>query len=208
MRPSSGDPLSAHRDPGGPVTEPLRYLLTEDQMPTTWYNIIADLPQPPPPPLHPGTIEPVGPDDLAPLFPMDLIDAGGHHRALHRDPRRGPGRLPAVAPTPLHPGAPPGEGARHPGADLLQVRGRLEPRRLAQAEHRRAAGLLQRQGRRQEADHRDRRRPVGHRAGLRVPDVRHGVRGLAGPRELRPEAVPPGDDARRSARPSTRRRRM
>ena len=50
-----------------------KYVLTEDQMPTTWYNIMADLPSPPPPPLHPGRMDPVGPDDLAPLFPMDLI---------------------------------------------------------------------------------------------------------------------------------------
>jgi tryptophan synthase beta chain len=51
-----------------------KYLLTEDQIPTTWYNIIPDLPVPPPPPLHPGTMEPVGPEDLAPLFPMGLIE--------------------------------------------------------------------------------------------------------------------------------------
>jgi tryptophan synthase beta chain len=50
-----------------------KYVLTEDQMPTTWYNLMADLPVPPPPPLHPGRMDPVGPDDLAPLFPMDLI---------------------------------------------------------------------------------------------------------------------------------------
>ena len=50
-----------------------KYVLSEDQMPTTWYNLIADLPTPPPPPLHPGRMDPVGPDDLAPLFPMDLI---------------------------------------------------------------------------------------------------------------------------------------
>jgi tryptophan synthase beta chain len=50
-----------------------KYELSEDQMPTTWYNLIADLPVPPPPPLHPGTLQPVGPDDLAPLFPMALI---------------------------------------------------------------------------------------------------------------------------------------
>ncbi len=49
------------------------YLLDESDLPTTWYNVIPDLPSPPPPPLHPGTHEPVGPDDLAPLFPMDLI---------------------------------------------------------------------------------------------------------------------------------------
>lgn len=48
--------------------------LTESEMPTTWYNVIPDLPAPPPPPLHPGTHEPVGPEDLAPLFPMALIE--------------------------------------------------------------------------------------------------------------------------------------
>ena len=42
-------------------------------MPTSWYNIVPDLPEPPPPPLHPGTREPVGPDDLAALFPPELI---------------------------------------------------------------------------------------------------------------------------------------
>ena len=47
--------------------------LPESEIPTHWYNIVADLPSPPPPVLHPGTHEPIGPDDLAPLFPMDLI---------------------------------------------------------------------------------------------------------------------------------------
>jgi len=42
-------------------------------MPTHWYNIVPDLPSPPPPALHPGTGEPAGPDDFAPLFPMALI---------------------------------------------------------------------------------------------------------------------------------------
>ncbi len=50
------------------------YPLDEDEIPTQWYNVIPDLPEPPPPPLHPGTHEPVGPDDLAPLFPMALIE--------------------------------------------------------------------------------------------------------------------------------------
>jgi tryptophan synthase beta chain len=50
-----------------------KYLLDESELPTQWYNIIPDLPAPPPPPLHPGTGEPVGPDDLAPLFPQALI---------------------------------------------------------------------------------------------------------------------------------------
>ncbi|SDI29722.1 tryptophan synthase beta chain [Actinokineospora alba] len=50
-----------------------KFLLDESEMPTQWYNIIPDLPEPPPPPLHPGTKQPVGPDDLAPLFPQALI---------------------------------------------------------------------------------------------------------------------------------------
>jgi tryptophan synthase beta chain len=50
-----------------------KIMLDESEMPTQWYNVVPDLPSPPPPPLHPGTLQPVGPDDLAPLFPMDLI---------------------------------------------------------------------------------------------------------------------------------------
>src|SRR5664280_1423385 len=50
-----------------------KFLLDESEMPTAWYNIVPDLPSPPPPALHPGTLEPAGPDDFAPLFPMDLI---------------------------------------------------------------------------------------------------------------------------------------
>ena len=50
-----------------------KFTLDESEMPTRWYNVIPDLPAPPPPPLHPGTRQPVGPDDLAPLFPLDLI---------------------------------------------------------------------------------------------------------------------------------------
>ena len=52
---------------------PTKILLPEDELPTRWYNVLHDLPTPPPPVLHPGTGQPVGPDDLAPLFPMDLI---------------------------------------------------------------------------------------------------------------------------------------
>jgi tryptophan synthase beta chain len=51
-----------------------RFQLSEDQLPTAWYNALPDLPEPLQPPLHPGTKEPVGPDDLAPLFPMALIE--------------------------------------------------------------------------------------------------------------------------------------
>ncbi len=47
--------------------------LSENEMPRQWYNIMADMPTRPLPPLHPGTRQPLGPDDLAALFPMELI---------------------------------------------------------------------------------------------------------------------------------------
>jgi tryptophan synthase beta chain len=52
---------------------PTKFLLDESQLPTHWYNLVADLPTPPAPYLHPATREPVGPADLAGLFPMALI---------------------------------------------------------------------------------------------------------------------------------------
>jgi tryptophan synthase beta chain len=51
-----------------------KILLPEDRIPRQWYNIIADLPSPPAPVIHPGTLQPVTPDDLLPLFPMELIE--------------------------------------------------------------------------------------------------------------------------------------
>ena len=55
------------------MSEQYKFLLSESEMPTQWYNIIPDLPSPLPPPLNPQTMEPIGPEDLAPLFPMELI---------------------------------------------------------------------------------------------------------------------------------------
>ena len=51
-----------------------RFILPESQLPTAWFNLLPRLSEPLDPPLHPGTREPVGPDDLAPLFPMALIE--------------------------------------------------------------------------------------------------------------------------------------
>jgi tryptophan synthase beta chain len=51
-----------------------KVVLTEDEMPRQWYNILPDMPNGMLPPLHPGTGQPVGPDDLAPIFPMNLIE--------------------------------------------------------------------------------------------------------------------------------------
>src|SRR5215468_9251284 len=55
------------------MSDTVKYLLEESRIPKAWYNIVADLPRPPEPVLHPGTLKPVGPHDLEPLFPMALI---------------------------------------------------------------------------------------------------------------------------------------
>jgi len=55
------------------VSETIKYVLDETQIPRFWYNIVADLPRPPEPVLHPATHQPIGPADLEPLFPMALI---------------------------------------------------------------------------------------------------------------------------------------
>jgi len=59
-----------------------KFILPDERIPHAWYNIAADLPVPLPPPLHPGTGQPIGPDDLAPLFPMALI---GQEVSAERD---------------------------------------------------------------------------------------------------------------------------
>ena len=55
------------------MSDTVKYVLSEKDLPKSWYNLAADLPAPPPAVLHPGTKQPIGPDDLAPLFPMALI---------------------------------------------------------------------------------------------------------------------------------------
>jgi tryptophan synthase beta chain len=84
------------------MSEITKYLLGEESISKTWYNIAADLPAPAPPPIHPGTGQPIGPDDLAPLFPMELI---GQEVSVEReieipDPVRDIYRL--WRPTPLY----------------------------------------------------------------------------------------------------------
>ena len=53
---------------------PTKFLLTDQQIPTHWYNIIPDMPGPLAPVLNPRTMKPLGPEDLAPIFPMALIE--------------------------------------------------------------------------------------------------------------------------------------
>ena len=79
-----------------------RFDLPADRIPEHWYNIAADLPAPPPPPLNPGTGEPIGPEALAPIFPMSLIgqEVSGERLVAIPDPVRD--ILAMWRPTPLY----------------------------------------------------------------------------------------------------------
>ena len=83
------------------MSEQTRYLISEQEIPSVWYNIQADLPEPLPPVLHPGTLQPIGPDDLAPLFPMGLIQQEVSTEREIDIPGEVHRSLPPVAPTPL-----------------------------------------------------------------------------------------------------------
>ena len=81
-----------------------KFVLDESRIPRSWYNIAADLPAgvTPSPPLHPGTFQPIGPDDLAPLFPMALIgqEVSGEREIEIPEPVRDAYRL--YRPSPLY----------------------------------------------------------------------------------------------------------
>src|SRR2546428_5502060 len=74
FRPGEAE-ASRHRDlkEESMPSDETKFLLRENQIPTAWFNVVPSMPTPPSPPLHPGTMQPIGPDDLAPLFPMALI---------------------------------------------------------------------------------------------------------------------------------------
>ena len=74
-----------------------KILLSEREMPTRWYNLAADLPEPRPPMLHPVTLQPLAPPDLAPIFRDEPDHAGSQPGALHRHPGGGAGHPQAVA---------------------------------------------------------------------------------------------------------------
>ena len=136
-----------------------------------------------------------------PALPDGAHRPGGVGRARDRDPRAGPRCLPPLPAQPALSSPSTRARARYPGPHLLQVRGR-QPGRQPQAEHGHPAGVLQPAGGRQAPGHRDRRRAVGERPGVRRRPLRARGQGLHGPRELRPEAVPPDPhgDLRRGGR--------
>ena len=184
-----------------------QFVLDESRIPRAWYNIAADLPFPMSPPLHPGTMQPIGPADLAPLFPMALIlqEVSGEREIEIPDPVREAYML--YRPSPLHRAHRLEKALDTPAHIYYKYEG-VQPGRQPQAQHGDPAGVLQPAGGRHAARDRDRRRPVGERAVLRGRDVRARGQGLHGPRELRPEAVPadPDGDVRGAGRGEPQRR--
>ena len=184
-----------------------RFLLSDDSIPSVWFNVLPVMPEPLQPPLHPGTKEPVGPDDLAPLFPMGLIAQEVSAEPWIDVPGEVLDILKLWRPTPLVRAERLERALGTPARDLLQGRVGVAGR-VAQDEHRGAAGLLQ-QGRGHPAHRdRDRRGPVGDRTGVRVRAVRPRVQGLHGAGVVRAEAVPqdPHGDVGRVGRAVTGRR--
>ena len=180
-----------------------RFVLPEAELPTHYVNIAADLPEPLPPPLHPGTREPIGPEMLAPLFPMELIRQEVSAEPLIEIPEEVREAYRIYRPTPLHPGTAPGEGARHPGAHLLQERGRLaRPAATSRTRRSRRPSTTGPRASRRLVD-RDRRRPVGERPRLRRGLFGHRDEGLHGQDQLRAEAVSAQLHRDRSGRPSS-----
>ena len=175
------------------MTEPTKFTLTEDRIPTHWVNLLPDLPGDPLPPLNPGTMEPAGPDDLTPIFPMSLIgqEVSTDTEVEIPEPVREVYKL--WRPTPLYRARRLERALDTPAHIYYKYEG-VSPGRLAQAQQRGGAGLREQGGRNRSARHRDRRRPVGLRARARLQPVRARVRRLHGRRQLRPEALPAGDD--------------
>lgn len=56
------------------MSDPIKYLLPENEIPRHWYNLVPDLSHPPPPPVNPATGEPATPDDFAAIFPAPIIE--------------------------------------------------------------------------------------------------------------------------------------
>ena len=176
------------------MSEPTKFVLGEDAIPTHWVNLLPDLPGEPLPPLHPRTGQPAGPDDLTPIFPMALIVQEVSPEPLVEIPDAVRDAYELWRPTPLYRarrleaalGTPAKIFYKYEG---VSPAGSHKPNTaVPQAYENAQAGIGK-------LVDRDRRRPVGLLARLRLLALRPGVRGLHGRLSLRPEALPALDDA-------------
>src|SRR5690349_160641 len=163
--------------------ETIKYVLGEDAIPTHWVNLLPDLPGDPLPPLHPGTGDPAGPDDLAPLFPMALIEQemSPEPEIAIPDAVRDAYRL--WRPTPLYRARRLEQALDTPAKIFYKYEG-VSPAGSHKPNTAVAQAYENAQAGGEEARDRDRRGPVGLLAGLRLQPLRAGVRGLHGRLEL------------------------
>ena len=110
------------------MNDKVKYLLDESDLPKFWYNIAADQPSAPPAVLHPGTLQPIGPDDLAPLFPMALIMQEVSAEREIEIPRPVRDIYRQWRPSPAVSRATFGKSPGYAGENLLQIRRRLARR--------------------------------------------------------------------------------
>ena len=172
----------------------VKFELSEEEIPTSWVNLLADLPgEPPPPPLSPATGEPVGPDDLSAIFPMGLIEqevstdpdieipdeVRDIYRLWRPTPLLRARRLERELDTPAH---------IYYKYEGVSPAGSHKPNTaVAQAFYNREAGISK-------LATETGRGPVGFRARARLRAVRARVRGLHGRHLVRSEALPQGHD--------------
>ncbi len=165
---------------------PVKFTLSERDIPTHWVNLMADLPGDGPPPLRggpDGVLQPAGPDDLSPLFPMALImqEVAADPDIEIPEPVREAYKL--WRPTPLYRARRLEQELDTPAHIYYKYEGGSPPgshkanTAVAQAYENAAAGI-------RKLDHRDRRRPMGIGPVVRLPDVRTGVRSVDGRLQL------------------------
>ncbi len=142
------------------MSQKIRFALSQEDMPKQWYNLLADFPEPLPPPLHPGTKEPVTPDMLAAIFPENLVQQEMCPDRYVDIPEPVQDVYTLWRPTPLLRAVRLEQALQTPAHIYYKYRGR-QSRRQPQAQHRRAAGVLQQGSRHQAVGDRNRRRPMG-----------------------------------------------
>ena len=173
-----------------PPMDSYKIHLSEAEMPQEWYNIIPDLPSPPPPYLHPATGQPITPADLAAIFPRALIEQEVSPERWIPIPDEVRRIYQLWRPSPLHRAYNLEKALKTP-ARIYYKNESVSPAGQPQAQHRGGPGLLQQGGGHQTAGHRDRGGPVGLRPVPGLQLFRHGMHRLHGQGELPPEALPP-----------------
>ena len=167
----------------------MRWNLPPGQMPEAWFNVVPQLPEPLQPDLHPGTREPVGPDDLSPLFPMALIGQEVTSEPWVDIPGEVIDVLRLWRPTPLV------RAQRLERALGTPARIYYKDESVSPAgSHKPNTAVPQAFYNKQAGSHRDRCGPVGKRSCVRLRIVRARVQGVHGACLVQPKAVPARHD--------------